>query len=343
MEKKESKRLRVAVIGCGRITEERHAPEYAACDGCEVAGFYDFVPARAEALAARYGGVAYPTAEALLADPTVDAVSICTQNSTHADLTVAALRAGKHVLCEKPMASTLEECERMVKEAEATGLRLAIAHNQRLMPAHKEAHRLLSEGAIGRVLTFATRFGHSGPDNWSVDRGTGNWFFDKARSSFGAVADLGIHKLDLVRYLLDDDVADVQAVMGTLDKRDAAGNLVSVDDNAVILCRMRGGAVGTVTASWTYYAEEENDTTVYGTEGRMDISPAKGLVTVTRAGGESVTYSAPAEATSGVIDAFVTAVREGIPSVIDVEATFPSMRAMLFAIAAADNGTRVNL
>ena len=100
-------RLRVAVIGCGRITEERHAPEYGACERCEVAGFYDFVPARAEALAARYGGVAYPGVEALLADPAVDAVSICTQNSTHAELTVAALRAGKHVLCEKPMATTL--------------------------------------------------------------------------------------------------------------------------------------------------------------------------------------------------------------------------------------------
>ena len=336
-------RLRIGVIGCGKITVTRHAPEYAANELCEVAGFFDYLPERAEAMAKEYGGRVYPSVEALLADGSIDAVSICTANATHAALTVAALHAGKHVLCEKPLATTLTECEEMLSAARAAGRRLFVAHNQRLSAVHQKAKALLDGGAIGKPISFKTCFGHSGPDNWSIDAGTGNWFFDKSRSAFGAVADLGIHKIDLMRYLLGSDIACVQAILATLDKSYPDGTPVNVDDNATVLCRMKNGVLGSVTVSWTYYADEENDTTIYGTDGKMHLSPKDECITVYRKNGESERIAAPQGGSTGVIDTFLQAVASGEPSVLDAEAIYPSMQAMMAAIRSSEEGRRIDL
>ena len=99
--------IKVGIIGCGKIAQVRHIPEYAANPHTEVYGFYDINLARAEGLAEKYNGKAYASYEELLADPAIEAVSVCAANHVHAEITVAALKAGKHVLCEKPMAVTL--------------------------------------------------------------------------------------------------------------------------------------------------------------------------------------------------------------------------------------------
>lgn len=343
MEQTSGRCLRVGIIGCGKIAVIRHVPEYAACGRAVLAGYFDFVKERAEELAARYGGTVFSSVEEMLACEEIDAVSVCTANATHAEITLNALRAGKHVLCEKPMATTVAECLAMLAAARESGKRLLIAHNQRMCAAHRKAASMLREGAIGRPLRFATCFGHSGPDNWSVDAGTGNWFFDRQKSAFGAVADLGIHKIDLMRYLLGSEVESVSAMLGTLDKRYADGTPVNVDDNAAVLFRMKNGVIGTVTASWTFYAEEENDTVIYGTEGRMHIDPKGECITLLPKGGERVTVSAPQGASTGVIDAFVEAVLDETPSDLDAEAVFPSMQAMVAAIESSESGRQISL
>lgn len=118
--------IRVGVIGCGKISQVRHLPEYAANPNVQITALFDMNLERARELAAQYGATAYDTLEGLLAAPDVDAVSVCTSNATHAESTIKALEAGKHVLCEKPMAITLEECEQMVACAEEHGLKLMI-------------------------------------------------------------------------------------------------------------------------------------------------------------------------------------------------------------------------
>ena len=129
--------IRIGILGCGKIAQVRHIPEYASNPNCELKGFYNPTKSRAEDMARKYGGRAYDTAEELLSDPEIDAVSICAANYAHAQLTIQALRAGKHVLCEKPMAVTMAECEEMVAVARETGKRLMIAQNQRLTkPTH---------------------------------------------------------------------------------------------------------------------------------------------------------------------------------------------------------------
>ncbi len=310
--------MKVGIIGCGRIAQTRHIPEYAEHPGVQIAGYYDFNVKRAEELAAAYGGKVYESADALLADRGIDAVSVCTANHTHGEITVKALRSGKHVLCEKPMGISLEECRAMVHAAAENNRKLMIGQNQRFARAHVRAKELLMEGLIGNVLTFRTTFGHGGPETWSIDGGANSWFFDKERASMGAMADLGVHKTDLIQFLLDQKVAAVTAQMLTLDKRYESGELIGVDDNAICIYEMEHGAIGTMTASWTYYGREDNSTALYGTRGMMKIyDDPDHSISVILKNGERILYDIDQIQTndnqtkSGIIDGFVDALEAG--------------------------------
>ena len=158
--------IKIGIIGCGKITEVRHAPEYMENPNCELAAFYDLVPGRAEEFARRFGGRAYGSVDELLASG-VDAVSVCTANTSHAAMAIQALRAGKHVLCEKPMATTLADCEAMAAAARESGKYLMIGQNQRLAKAHVEAKKILDSGEVGTLVTFETHFCHPGPEGWT--------------------------------------------------------------------------------------------------------------------------------------------------------------------------------
>ena len=335
------KKIGVGVIGCGKIAQIRHIPEYAQNPNAELIGYYDFVYERAKELAATYGGRAFHTVEELLSCPEIDAVSVCTENNAHASVTVAALAAGKHVLCEKPMSTSLEECESMVKAGELHGKKLMIAQNQRFMFEHQKAKELLKSGTIGTPRTFKTCFGHSGPDHWSVDSGTGNWFFDRTRSGFGALADLGIHKIDLIQYLLDSNIAEIGAMTATLDKKYPDGTPVDVEDNALCICRMENGMIGTVTASWTYYGEEDNNTTVYGTKGILKIHRKTRNIEVLFENGNRMLYEFPPQEASGIIDAFVDCLIRDTQPPIDGKQVLYAMRAFFAAIASAQAGKRM--
>ena len=342
--------LKIGVLGCGKIAQVRHIPEYDANPNCKLAAFYNPTRSRAEDMAKKYGGKVYDTAEELLADPDIDAVSVCAANYAHAELAIKALRAGKHVLCEKPMATTYEDCEAMLAAAAESGKRLLIGQNQRFAKAHQKARELIESGLIGDVITFRTTFGHGGPETWSINPGKGTWFFDKKRAAMGAMADLGIHKTDLIRFLLGQDVVRTTARITTLDKRGEDGELIGVDDNAICIYEMSGGAMGTVTVSWTYYGAEDNSTVLYGTKGIMRIydDPAHSIV-VKLADGEEKIYDVEAiqtndnQTASGVIDEFAAAVEENRPSTLDAEGVMNSMRAVFASIESCEKGVPVEL
>lgn len=332
--------LRVGVIGCGKIAQVRHLPEYEQHPDAQITGLFDFNHDRAQELAEQYGCTAYDTLDALLAADTIDAVSVCTSNNTHAEVTIAALNAGKHVLCEKPMAISLEECRSMVTIAAEKNLQLMIDQNQRFARAHVRAKELLEAGKIGKPLTFKTCFGHGGPETWSIDPGTSSWFFDPKRAAMGAMADLGVHKTDLIQFLLGTTVAKTSATIATLDKRYATGELIGVDDNAICTYTMANGVIGTMCASWTYYGPEDNSTVIYGTQGIMRIydDPAHSIV-VDLKSGERELYDVDAIQTndnqtkSGIIDAFVDALVQkqpvpisGASVLVAMEAVFASIR-----------------
>ena len=340
----------IGIIGCGKIAQVRHIPEYAENKDAKLVGFYDINLARAQELAVKYGGKAFDSVEALLADPAIDAVSVCAANFAHAEITIAALNAGKHVLCEKPMATTLADCEAMVAAAKKNNRFLMIGHNQRLAKAHSVARKLIVDGLIGDIVTFRTTFGHGGPETWSVDPGKNTWFFDKSRAAMGAMADLGIHKTDLIQYLTGQQVIRTTARVTTLDKRDASGNLIGVDDNAICIYEMSGGAFGTMTASWTYYGAEDNSTILYGTKGIMRIydDPAISIKVILN-DGSKISYDVEAIQTndnqtkSGVIDLWMESLVNDQAPEISGESALAAMRAVFASIESSETGKAVDI
>ncbi len=154
--------IKVGIIGCGKIAQVRHIPEYIANKDADIAGYYDLNYERACGLARKYGGTAYKTMGELLENPQIDAVSVCVANNAHAKVTIQALSSGKHVLCEKPMAVTMEECEQMVETANWTGKKLMIGQNQRLARTHVKAKELIRDGLIGKGLRLRLASGMAG-------------------------------------------------------------------------------------------------------------------------------------------------------------------------------------
>ena len=342
--------IKVGIIGCGKIAQVRHIPEYAANPHAEVYGFYDINLARAEELAKKFGGKAFATYEELLADPEIQAVSVCAANHAHAEISIAALKAGKHVLCEKPMAVTLAECEAMVAAAKESGKYLMIGQNQRLAKAHSKAKELIEQGAIGKVLTFRTIFGHGGPETWSIDPGSNVWFFDKTKAAMGAMADLGIHKTDMIQYVLGTKIAKTQAVLTTLDKKDATGNLIGVDDNAICIYQMENGIIGTMTASWTYYAAEDNTTVIYGTKGELRLyDDPKYSVQQINADGTRIDYQIDQiqtndnQTASGIIDLFVDCLVEQKEPEISGANVLHAMKAVFASIESSAKGCAIEV
>ena len=341
----------IGIIGCGKIAQVRHIPEYAEHKDAKLLGFYDINQQRAAGLAEQYGGTAYATVEALLANPEIQAVSICAANFAHAELTIAALNAGKHVLCEKPMAVTLAECEAMVEAAKKNNKFLMIGHNQRLAKAHSTARKLIVDGLIGQIVTFRTTFGHGGPETWSITPGKGVWFFDKKQAVMGSMADLGIHKTDLIRFLLDQDVVRTSARVLTLDKRGVDDELIAVDDNAMCIYEMSGGTYGTMTTSWSYYGAEDNSTILYGTKGIMRIydNPDHSIVIKFRDGVEAMydveqIQTNDNQTSSGVIDEYVAAIVENRPSTLDATGLINSMHAVFASLESSEgNGAAVDV
>jgi predicted dehydrogenase len=337
-------KIRVAVLGCGSIAKHRHIPEYAGNPDVELIAFCDVVKERAEHYAVQYGAKAYTDYETLLRQEKPDAVSVCLPNALHAPAAIAAANAGAHVLVEKPMAATEAEGLAMIEAAKRNNVYLMVGHNQRLMPPHVKAKEILDSGKLGKVISFRTSFGHPGPERWSID-GKDSWFFRKEEAIMGAMGDLGVHKSDLIRYLLSDEVADVVGFIGTIHKQGT-----DVDDNATCLLRMRSGAIGTLVASWTYYKGEDNSTVLWCENGVMKIGThPDDQVIVELRNGTVERYKVGAIATnekqntSGVIDAFVESIMTRTPPSISGEEGLRSLKVILAAFEAQATGRVVAL
>ena len=335
--------MNIGIIGCGKITRTRHGPECYNNSKINIAGFFDVIPNRAKELVEQYGGRVYISYQDMLADKQVDAVIVCTSNATHASITIDALNAGKHVLCEKPISINLEDAILMRETSRDTDKMLMIAHNQRYDLAHIKAKEILKSGVIGDVITFKTEFSHSGPDNWSIDSGNSTWFFNKDEAFLGSMGDLAVHKIDLMRWFLEDRFVSVMASVKTLDKRDASGNLIGIDDNAVCILTSKNGVIGTVHSSWTNYGIMNNSTIFYGTKGVLKIyhNPKYSISVETDLG--VMTHKLNEQKNSGVVDAFVEAIITGESSPISAEEGIRGLSVILAAIKSCKEGKVITI
>lgn len=305
-------RIKVGIIGCGSIAKFRHAPEYKANPHVEEMFFYDRNAERAKELAMEFGGRAVKTVEELFNDPAITAISDCSSNEVHHMNTSNALLSGKHVLCEKPLAINVRLAEEIIEAERKSGKKLMIDHNQRFTKAHQKAKEILDNKELGEVLTFKTSFGHQGPENWGVDKSNATWFFKKDRSYSGVAGDLGIHKIDLIHYLLDDEIDEVHSFHGALDKVDETGKIIEVCDNVVCALKTKKGRLGTASFSWTYYGSEDNSTTIYCQDGIIKIyQHPEAQLMIEKKDGTIIKYELEPiqtnnnQTNSGVIDAFI--------------------------------------
>ena len=190
----------VAVIGCGTIANMAHIPSYVKNPNAVVKYFCDIIPERAEKAVAEYGcGTAITDYHVILEDPEVEAVSVCTPNNVHREISVACLRAGKHVLCEKPAARTYEEALEMQKAQHESGKILNIGVVNRFNDAVNRIREYIQNGELGEILqTYVSFRCHRNIP------GLGGAFTTKAIAGGGVLIDWGVHFLDIVMYCCGD-------------------------------------------------------------------------------------------------------------------------------------------
>lgn len=340
--------LKIGVIGTGKISQYRHLPEIKSNINAEVHAVCDVVSDRADEMAQIFNCKAYNDFEELLQDPALDAVVVAATNVTHAEMSIAALTLGKHVLCEKPMATNLSDAQKMLNAAKASGKQLMIAHNQRLEPAHIKAKQIIQSGKLGRVLSFTSIFGHPGCEHWAIE-GKNTWFFKSDLAGLGVLGDLAIHKLDLMRYLLDDNYIEAISFMDTLSKTFPDGKKIDVEDNAVCLLRTKKGVLGTIITSWTYN-KEDNSTKVFGEKGVLEIYTDPDYPLVVHYDHETSEYhklgkksTNVEQVKSGIIDAFVDALIDGKEVPIPGIEGFKALEAVIACQQASRLGTRVRI
>ncbi len=233
-------------------------PAVRAVDDAEAVGVHSSSAERGAEFAERTGlARAYVTLEEMLADPVIDAVYIGTTNDLHAGRTIAAAHAGKHVLCEKPLALSLAESAAMIGACEEAGVVLATNHHLRAAPTIRAMRAQVEAGAIGEIV--AARVFHAG----SLPEELRTWRLRRPEAGGGVVLDVTVHDADVVRFLLDDEVAEVTAL--TANQGLAVPPL---EDSAMGVMRMRGGQLVSFHDAFTV-PDAETGVELHGTEGSL--------------------------------------------------------------------------
>jgi predicted dehydrogenase len=295
--------LRVGLIGAGRVAE-RHAEAYAAQPGATVVALAEPDRAHGEVFASRLGAAWHPSAEALLAADVVDAVSVCAPHDVHREIAVTAAEHGVHVLLEKPIATTLEDADAILSAADRAGTTLMVGFVHRFRTEAAEAKRLVAAGAIGEPATALDRFcslggPHPPPWVWSRDHAGG-----------GVLMYGGIHGVDRLLWLLEDEVDSVAA------RTHAYGGYGDVEDGLVAMLGFRRGATAALFENSPPYGRPGGwATELFGAEGAIRIQTGVWVELTTRSG--TVTVAAEDEGHfEREIAEFVSAIAEArAPSV----------------------------
>ncbi len=251
-------RVRWAVVGAGGIADRRTIPEgIVPAANAELVGVFDSSPERMAQVAAKYGVPSYASFEQLLASPDVDVVYIATPTQLHHDQTLAALGAGKHVLCEKPLSRTVPECEEVVVAAHETGLKVGVNFMMRFHACHVKLREMVQAGDLGRPV-----FGRAELTCWYPPI-PGAFRQDPALGGGGALADMGNHCIDVLEMFFGR-TAEVSAATANLVQDYAA------EDTSVCLLRFASGALGVVDALFNVPDDAaRNALEVYGSRGSV--------------------------------------------------------------------------
>ena len=257
--------VRVGIVSFAHV----HAPPYAAAlaglEAADFVGVADEDAPRGREAAERFGVRFFGEAEALFGE--VDAVVVCSENRSHGRDVISALENGVHVLCEKPLATTVEDALAMIRASQTTGRQLRTAFPVRYLPAIARAQEIVRSGGVGRVLAInATNHGQI----------PGGWFLDPEASGGGAVMDHTVHVADLLRWMLDVEAKSVYAEVGTFFGAEG------IDDGGILTLELEGGALAdgtfaTIDPSWSrgdgFPTWGDMTLRITGTVGVLDVDP----------------------------------------------------------------------
>ena len=273
--------VRVGIIGAGQIAQNAHIPGYKAQSGVELVAVCDVIPGKAAQVAQEHGiPRAYDGTAEMLKKEKLDAVSVCTPNFAHKEATLAALGADLHVLCEKPIALSLEQGRQMVEAARAAGKILQIGLHQRFETESQVLKRYVDAGDLGDIYYGeATLLRRRGIPSWGV-------FTQKALQGGGALIDIGVHTLDKTMWLMGNPrpVSVMGATYAAFGKREGLYSpwgpwdtqQFDVDDMGVALVRFENDATLILRASWAAHIEANvAETRILGTEGGASLGPLK--------------------------------------------------------------------
>ena len=268
-----AKKLKVAIIGLGWPGRE-HLKGYKQCGNVEVVALCDMNAELARAQADEHGIEAvYGDHKKMLKEAGVDAVSVCLPNFLHAPISLDALRAGKHVICEKPPALSVAEARRMAAAARAGGLTLQYALSQRFVAANKLAKDYVQKGELGEIY-FGRAVYHR---RRGIPLGTQSWFVNKKLSGGGALIDIGVHALDAVWWLMG--TPKPVSVSGNAYQKFKhvvpKGTKFDVDDSAFGLIKFDNGATLILECSWALNMPARNVLQIAGTQGGAELNPLK--------------------------------------------------------------------
>lgn len=263
MIKSDRPRVRFGLVGCGAIGPTHAASLRQLCDIADLVAVADVMPERAAKVAEQFKvGRVYHTDEALVADAEVDAVIFATPSGRHAEQAVRAMRAGKHVVVEKPMDVSLAACDRMIAAEKETGKKLAVISQHRFDSASIFVRDAVQGGQLGRlVLVDMSVKWYRTQDYYDSGDWRGTWAMDGG----GCLMNQGVHTVDLMQWLAGP-VERLTARMTT-----AAHERIEVEDTVVASLKFKNGAIGTLTASTACYSGQPARIDLYGTEGSAII------------------------------------------------------------------------
>ena len=251
-----SERLRIGIVGCGGIANGKHLPSLKAINRADIVAFCDLIPERAEKACAEYGAEGaktYTDYHRLLEDKSIDVVYVLTPNRMHAQVSIDALNAGKHVMCEKPMAKTAADARAMVEAAKKSGKKLTIGYQHRHKPEARYLKSVIERGDLGDIYyAHAYAIRRRGTPNWGV-------FLNEYEQGGGPVVDIATHSLDLTLYLMDN--YEPRAVMGKTHKKledpeqgnfwgDNGVSTTPLEESACALIEMKNGATIILETRW---------------------------------------------------------------------------------------------